>query len=69
MVRPCPPPQRLGFGTRLITTSFERIGGSVRFAYPEAGIRCDIAVPVPGLVVPAGEPAGRPLAETDRRVA
>jgi two-component sensor histidine kinase len=66
---PVSPPQRLGFGTRLITTSFERIGGSVRFAYPEAGIRCDIAVPVPGLVVPAGEPAGRPLAETDRRVA
>ncbi|HEX2555776.1 MAG TPA: HWE histidine kinase domain-containing protein [Microvirga sp.] len=65
---PVAPPQRLGFGTRLITTSFERVGGTVRFAYPESGVRCTIEVPVPGLAVPA-EAVGEPEAMQEKRVA
>jgi two-component sensor histidine kinase len=41
------PPSRVGFGTRLMTTSFERVGGAVRFDYAPEGLRCFIEVPIP----------------------
>jgi two-component sensor histidine kinase len=63
------PPQRLGFGTRLITTSFERVGGSVQFAHPESGVRCTIEVPVPGLVALAGHPTDEAPEEAEKQVA
>jgi len=47
---PVSQPSRVGFGTRLMKTSFERVGGSVRFEYPEAGLQCFIEVPLIDMV-------------------
>jgi two-component sensor histidine kinase len=41
------PPTRRGFGTRLIQSSFDRVGGIVKLEYPETGVRCSIEVPLP----------------------
>jgi two-component sensor histidine kinase len=45
---PVPPPTRKGFGTRLLQSSFERVGGIVRLEFPETGARCSIEVPLSG---------------------
>jgi two-component sensor histidine kinase len=51
---PVTPPQRTGFGTRLIERSVTReLGGTVRMAHEAAGLVCTIEVPLPLI---AGEP-------------
>jgi two-component sensor histidine kinase len=42
------PPERKGFGSRLISTGMTARGGSAEISYPEDGVVCTIRCPVDG---------------------
>jgi PAS domain S-box-containing protein len=44
---PVTPPERIGFGTRLISRSLAAEGGKAEISYPPQGLRCDIVVVLP----------------------
>jgi PAS domain S-box-containing protein len=44
---PVKPPERTGFGTRLISRSLSSEGGQAEITYSPQGVRCDIAVVLP----------------------
>jgi two-component sensor histidine kinase len=66
-------PSRFGFGSRVVATTVERqLGGSVRFAWEPAGLRCHLAVPAARLL-PAGgieaeEAPERPVSLSGRHI-
>jgi hypothetical protein len=56
-------PGRLGFGSRVVTTTVERqLGGEVRFDWAPEGLRCLLTVPAVRLLQPQGLPAELTLA-------
>lgn len=43
------PPDREGFGTKLLSRAFDAMGGHVTRSFPPTGFCCTIRVPIPGL--------------------
>ncbi len=41
------PPERRGFGTRLVQASAQQLGGSVSLDYPSPGLECRFVIPLP----------------------
>jgi two-component sensor histidine kinase len=45
---PVTPPRRHGFGTRLLERGIQtELRGTTSLRYPEAGVECDIDIPLP----------------------
>jgi two-component sensor histidine kinase len=44
---PVSAPRRAGFGSRLVQSAFRNKGGYARIRFDEAGVRCDMLIPLP----------------------
>lgn len=66
---PVRPPERRGFGTRLITHAVAGSGDEVRLTYPEAGVRCVFRLAAAGAQALASDwiPRDAAAAEADPR--